>query len=66
MTQSAVGLLNARSALDFRNGFELAVWGRNLTGEVYATGGLGFNGLGIAVRFPQPDRQVGVEVGYRF
>lgn len=66
LTQSAVGLLNARSALDFRNGFELAVWGRNLTDEVYATGGLGFNGLGLAVRFPQPDRQVGVEVGYRF
>ncbi|TDU30673.1 outer membrane receptor protein involved in Fe transport [Panacagrimonas perspica] len=66
LTQPSLGLLGARSALEFRNGLGLAIWGRNLTDEEYATGGLGFNGLGIAVRFPQPDRQVGVDVSYRF
>lgn len=66
LTQGTLGLLGARSALEFRNGLGLAIWGRNLTDEKVASGGLGFNGLGIAVRFPQPDREVGVGASYRF
>lgn len=67
----SLGLLDARVTLEFlRSGFDLTVWGRNLTDEVYVTQAIDgrgpFNLTQNAAGVIGPPRMYGVNVSWRF
>ncbi|WP_299694003.1 TonB-dependent receptor [Hydrocarboniphaga sp.] len=67
LTQKAVGVLGARSSLDFDNGLGVSLWGKNLSDEHRYAAQLGFGApVGIVVRYPEVGREVGMDVSYRF
>ncbi|MET0362619.1 MAG: TonB-dependent receptor [Sphingobium sp.] len=69
VTQPGYGLLNARISYAFADsGLSVAVWGRNLTKELYYVGFLDFvnSGLGYIQGQPGVPRQYGIEASYRF
>lgn len=65
-------LLNARIALEGISGpgdsrFSVALWGRNLTDEVYYTTGYNLvSSIGIAGRFTGPPRTYGLDLNFQF
>ena len=62
-TQDGYGLIDARAAIDFPNGVELGVWGRNLTNSDYAVSGYRFFG---ATTFRGTPRTYGVSARYSY
>jgi iron complex outermembrane receptor protein len=59
------GLLNARAAINFNNGIELAVWGRNLADKQYLTNVADFLvAFGVAQGTTGIPRTYGLTVGY--
>lgn len=66
-TQEAYGLLNARIAYDFAAGYELSIWGRNLTDKEYMSGALATDGsLGLNLGFAGAPRTFGAELRVTF
>ncbi|MFA5494320.1 MAG: TonB-dependent receptor [Porticoccaceae bacterium] len=67
-TIDSYGLLNARLSLTLANsGLELALWGRNLTDEEYATNVFeSWTALGFALQNQGVPRTYGASVTYRF
>jgi iron complex outermembrane recepter protein len=69
--QPAYGLLNARISLETPSGLSVALWGTNLTDEVYAVGG-GDDatrpgaGLGFAIFNMGPPQTIGLTVRQNF
>ncbi|MCW0196521.1 TonB-dependent receptor [Sphingopyxis sp.] len=60
-------LLNARVSLaDEKSGWEIALWGRNLTKERYVVQGVDLATLGIVNRIYNAPRTYGVEVSFRY
>lgn len=66
-TSEAVGLVNARIGLALRaQPVEIAVWGKNITGEEYLAYGLDQANIGVTIHQWGPPSQFGVDVTYRF
>ncbi|MDA8708827.1 TonB-dependent receptor, partial [Hellea sp.] len=61
--QDGYGLIDARAAIDFPNGVELGVWGRNLTSSDYAVSGYQFFG---PTTFRGTPRTYGVSARYAY
>ena len=63
----AYWLLNARVSLgDSKVGWEVALWGRNLTKESYVVQGVNLASLGIVNRIYNAPRTYGVELSFRY
>ena len=65
--QPGVGVFNARLSYDFWNDQgQIALWGRNLTNEIYGTGSIPVAALGFNSILYSPPRTFGAELSYRF
>jgi iron complex outermembrane recepter protein len=61
------GVMNARASVTLDNGFELALWGRNITGEKYYNALFnGYGTFGTAIRFQAAPRTFGATGTFRF
>ena len=61
--QDGYALFNASAAIDFLNGVELGIWGRNLGNEDYAVSGYRFFG---ATTFRGTPRTYGISAKYSY
>lgn len=61
--QSAYSLYNANFALNFNNGMDIKLWGKNLSDANYAISGFGFIGYN---RFLGIGRTYGISIGYSY
>ncbi|OHD06271.1 TonB-dependent receptor [Sphingopyxis sp. RIFCSPHIGHO2_12_FULL_65_19] len=60
-------LFNARVSLaGEKDGWEVALWGRNLTRERYVVSGVNLASLGIVNRIYNAPRTYGVELSFRY
>ena len=65
--QPGVGLLNARLSYDFLDDrAQIALWGRNLTNEIYKTDSIPVAPLGFDTVYYAVGRTWGAELSYRF
>jgi iron complex outermembrane recepter protein len=61
------GVMNARASVTLDNGLELALWGRNITGEKYYNALFnGYGTFGTAIRFQAAPRTFGATGTFRF
>ncbi len=61
------GIMNARASFMLDSGLELAIWGRNITGEKYYTALFnGYGTFGTAIRFQGTPSTYGATVGFKF
>jgi len=67
IAQSGYGLLEARAALTFNNGFQVAAFGKNLTNRVYQQNGVDFlSSLGFDIAYFGDPRTYGVELSWKY
>lgn len=64
--QEAYGLLDARIAYEFQNGFSVSVWGSNLTDKKYQIQAQTQVGFGGDLGAPGAPRQYGVSAAFKF
>lgn len=65
--QKGYGLMNARIALDFDDGLNIALWSKNLTNKRYASYGLNTrSAYGITYLLDGTPRTYGIEISYKF
>ena len=65
--QPGVGVLNGRLSYDFWNDqAQIALWGRNLTNQIYGTAAIPVGVLGFNSILYSPPRTFGAELSYRF
>ena len=64
LIQEASTRIDARAGIDFKGGrYTVALWGKNLTDEIYLTGGFEF--FGTVYQGVNPPRTYGIELRFR-